>query len=669
MHDKSKIISENKKRLLIFDKKYDPYTGEGSLLDREKVFFSDVGANLYLPKSMINENQFVYDLLESGNFQDYSKEKESDVSTILAAFDKIRFEHDFEYWGIQTIIIQHKETLKDFKFRLRLAQQVLLYELEKMRLAGVPIRIVLLKARQWGGSTLVQMYMFWIQQIHRVNWHLAVCAQDDGAARNISEMYRRASTSYPEAIAEIQYKPYAGSSKNIINIERGGIIGVGSINNPDQFRSFNYPMIHVSEPGVWEDTPKRTAGQLVASLRSTVSKEPMTLVILESTAKGVGSFFHNEWLLAEKEESAYKAVFIPWYKIDMYMKDIPDYGKMIDGMNQYDWFCWDKGATLEGIHWYNSHKIGENYSDYMMFNEFPTTAEEAFVASGERYFSPESLANVKESIMKPKLIATVHPVGAKSKSDIKLTSFTTAPKGPLKIWGLPKTIVTLRGIKYYVVNRYCAAGDIGGVTDKADFSVLTILDRYWMLYGGWPQLAAEWRGHLYQDQFAWVAAQISYSYDNALLAIETNSLKTEKSDGDHYLTILDNIKDHYDNLYIRNQFDRTDKDWMPKLGFHMNASSKDMIFSSLRKGLRDNEFVEKSMAAYEEYGYFERKKDGTLGAIDGQHDDICVTRALAYWMAISPVAMPPVKLVPYLSDEEKKDKRRKRNIIISEATM
>ncbi len=667
MHDKSKIISENKKRLLIFDKKYDPYTGEGSLLDREKVFFSDVGANLYLPKSMINENEFVYDLLKSGNFQDYSQQKESDISTILAAFDKIRFEHDFEYWAIQTVIIQHKETLQDYKLKLRLAQQVLLYELEKMRLAGVPIRIVLLKARQWGGSTLVQMYMFWIQQIHRVNWHLAVCAQDDGAARNISEMYRRASTSYPEAIAEIQYKPYAGSSKNIINIERGGIIGVGSINNPDQFRSFNYPMIHVSEPGVWEDTPKRTAGQLVASLRSTVSKEPMTLVILESTAKGVGTFFHNEWLSAEKEESAYKAVFIPWFKIEMYKLPITDYSRFIDGMNEYDWFCWERGATLEGINWYNIHKTGENYDDWQMYNEFPTTAEEAFVASGQRYFAPKLTINARKNVTKPKFRGTIHPTDCKNKADIKQSHFVGTPRGPLEVWKMPKPLVRVKGVLHHCVNRYCIFGDIGGVSDGADFSSLTVIDRYWMHLGGWPELAADWHGHLDQDLFAWVAAQLGHLYDNALLALETNSLRKEKSAGDHFLTILDNIKDHYDNIFIRNQMDSTQKDWLPKYGFHTNQGSKDMILSTLRAGLRDDQFIERQGSACDEYEWFERKKDGSLGAIDGKNDDKVITRAGSYWLAMK--YMPPVKLIPYVTPEERREKRKSRNAIISEATL
>ena len=667
MEGKSDIIAENKKRLNIFNKEYNPYTGLGSFEDREEVCFSDLNNSLFLPRAMINESDFIYDVLECGNFETYAKNTNTDILKIISSFDEVRFKYDFEYWAIQTIIIQHKKTLADYNFRLRLAQRFLLRELEKMRLAGVPIRMVLLKARQWGGSTLVQMYMFWIQQIHKVNWHLAVCAQDDGASRNISEMYRRASRMYPKAISEIKYKPYAGSSKNIINAERGGIIGVGSINNPDQFRSFNYPMIHISEPGVWEDTPKRTAGQLVASLRSTVSKEELTMIVLESTAKGVGSFFHNEWLLAESEKSAYKAIFIPWFHIEMYQMPISNYPNFIDSMNDYDRFCWKEGATLEGINWYNVHKEGENYDDWQMYNEFPTTAVEAFVASGQRYFSPKITTEVRKNVIKPKFRGTVHPSDCKNREDIQQSHFVDTPKGPLEIWKKPKPIVTIKGEKFHCINRYCMFGDIGGVSDGADFSSLTVLDRYWMLHGGWPELAADWHGHLDQDLFAWVGAQLGWMYDNALFALETNSLKKVKSSGDHFLTVLDNIKNYYDNLYIRNDFESINKDWIPKYGFHTNAGTKDMILGSFRAGMRDDQYIERQAGACDEFEWFERKKDGGFGAIDGKHDDKVVTRSGAYWLAVK--YMAPMKLVPYFSPEQRKVKNANKHRPIIESTI
>jgi hypothetical protein len=279
------IISENAKRLRRFTDPYDPLTGEGSMEEREGVVFSDIGTEIKFPKPMFEDPMFRHiltyksvtdwaNMMKTRPGSDWPQHLKDDPNSGFFMLDNLRHKYDPEYWFYTTISIQDKEDLSDTPFKLRRAQRILLKELLKMFWSGTPIRIVLLKARQWGGSTLVQMFMFWIQQIHKRNWHLAVCAQDDGAANNISEMYRRAASTYPKEFGNVRFKPYARSPKNIVNVERGGIIGVGSINNPKQFRSFSYPMIHLSEPGVWEDTPKRTAAQLVASLRSIVLRRP-----------------------------------------------------------------------------------------------------------------------------------------------------------------------------------------------------------------------------------------------------------------------------------------------------------------------------------------------------------------------------------------------------------
>jgi len=66
-----------------------------------------------------------------------------------------------------------------------------------MRTAGKPIRLILLKARQWGGSTLVQIYMAWIQLVHCRNWNSVICAHLKESAANIKGMY---SKKHPKAV-------------------------------------------------------------------------------------------------------------------------------------------------------------------------------------------------------------------------------------------------------------------------------------------------------------------------------------------------------------------------------------------------------------------------------------------------------------------------------------
>ena len=76
-----------------------------------------------------------------------------------------RMATDFEYWAARCVKIKDKLSGKLVPFRLNRPQRRVLSMLEEQRRGGRPIRMIMLKARQWGGSTLMQMYMAWIQMI------------------------------------------------------------------------------------------------------------------------------------------------------------------------------------------------------------------------------------------------------------------------------------------------------------------------------------------------------------------------------------------------------------------------------------------------------------------------------------------------------------------------
>ena len=658
------VIKENKRRLKKLNSPYDPLIGIGSPTPRKKVSLKEIGV-IHLPVEMIKKSKLLKLIMKSGSFEGVAEEMEMTIDEVIELYIHDRFIYDFEYWAICTVVIQDKLTLAEISFKCRKAQLILFEKLEEMRIAGIPIRIILLKARQWGGSTLVQVYMMWIQQIHRSNWHLAVCAQDDGAANNISEMYRRAAESYPEDIGTVTFKPYARSPKNSVNTERGGIIGVGSINNPNQFRSYNYPMCHISEAGIWEDTPKRTAKALVQSLRSTVPQVAYSLIVVESTAKGVGNFFHDEWLAASKGETGYAPVFVPWYKIDMYQREIKKggYPKFISSMSEHDRFAWDNGATLEGINWYNWFQKHEKYEESQMFEEFPTTPEEAFISTGSRVFPYIYIAKAREDVLDPVWRGDIYPQGIANKKALNNIDFhVNATGGNLLIWKHPEPFIEYRGEKYSVSNRYCGFADIGGINPKADYSCLKIIDRLWMLWGGVPETAAVWHGHLDQDLFAWKCAQLGVAYNKMLLAIESNSLRTEKTDGDYFLTVLDNIADHYDNLFIRNNHESTNTDYSPKYGFHTGKGNKEMVITNLLGNFRGDVkgntlYKERHAKSLDECDFFERKPDGKMGAVEGKKDDLVIISAGSSWLATE--FMPPPKLIPYVEGKRKRPGSRK----------
>ena len=243
---------------------------------------------------------------------------------------------------------------------------------------------------------------------------------------------------------------------------------------------------------------------------------------LESTAKGVGNFFHREWLDAVNKISGYKAVFIPWYMIDIYTRPIDNYFEFIKNMTPYDHFQWQCGATLEGIHWYKKFKTSNRYSTWRMQAEFPTTALEAFSSTGSRVFAPEYVQTMRHYCQEPEMKGQLFSKGRKGKEAFQDLEFKEVSEGELWIWVLPDRSMECQ-------NRYVVACDIGGRTEGADYSTIRVLDRYWSMYAGADEIVASWKGHMDQDLFAWIAAQIAKFYNNALLIVETNSLRKENS--------------------------------------------------------------------------------------------------------------------------------------------
>jgi len=636
------ILIENEKRNALLHAPYDPLTGIGSPIERFP-FAVDENTVIYLPKSMEGIEE-IQNVIKAGSvkkylelFDELRKNIDENTKIFMAALSEIRMDHDFEYWAAVCIKIQDKETLEEIPFVCRGAQRKLLKDYEEQRLANQPIREVVDKARQWGGSTLTQIYMMWIQQRLKTNWHSAICAHLDDAARNIRGMYTRAAQLYPADLGTITLAPYEKSGKNVICKERGCIIGVGSVENPDQFRSYNYAMIHLSEVAMYSQTTKKNANKLVQSLRSTVPNVSMSMVVLESTAMGRGNLFHREWMAAIEGRSAYRACFVSWWEIDLYWKKLDNleefYLNVVKDNEYYRWL-WELGATLEGINWYISFKAGENYSDLQMNQEFPSTAEESFTVSGRRVFNPYYTQRASKTCTEPVSKGQLYADAIKGKDAFKNIVFRPRVGGELWIWEEPDTTLKVK-------NRYVVICDIGGKSKGADYSTIRVFDRYWMSDGGVPEAVATWRGHLDQDLFAWLAAQVAYWYGEALLIIESNSLRSSQEDteGEHYLTILDEISGVYQNLYTRTRPEQVRQGVPTQYGFHTNKQTKPMVIDALNAAFRDGMYIEKDIRVIDEADQFEHKPDGTMGAVEGAHDDLVMPTAIGVWAMYS--AMDP----------------------------
>lgn len=649
------LVRENNRRLNVIKMVgYNPVTGEGSLIPRIKIFkfkteyclFPAQMQNIDLVNAVLLNNSVEGYVVNVKKINKSSPKFFEEVNLVWYELLNHRLDEDFEFWAITGATIQDKKSKKPIKFQLNYPQMLLLKDLEEQRIAGVPIREIIVKARQWGGSTLIQIYMVWIQTRRKSSWHSAIIGQVENQAKNIRAMLTRVAKNYPPDISTITLRPYEqGKSKLIVETE--SVINIGSAEKPDNLRSFDLCMAHLSEVGFWKPTEGKTPEDLVQSIRASILNEPDTLIALESTAKGVGSFFHQEWLDAVNGISGYRPLFIPFFFITNYQRPIDDFWEFRERLLKSDDKTrntaarfWDLGAPLESIKWYFDYKAKERYEDNRMNNEFPPTAEDAFTSSSENIFSTEDIHRQRQYTSAPALMGNLSAVSRYGGEDaLKDIRFEENASGSLWIWELPDK-------EEQVSNRYVVFLDIGGKSHKSDWSVMRVLDRYWRIDGGKSQFVATWKLHIDHDILAWKAAQLATFYNNALLAVEINSLlkDAEDKDTDHAITVLDTIMEYYPNLYMRTVIDSVTKQESTKPGFFTNAKTKNLIIDAMNAALRDDLYQECDDRALDEASIFVQHPDGSMGNVKGKglHDDMVITSAGCIYLDRQVMPMPRI---------------------------
>lgn len=665
------ILAENKERLKAINAPYDPMTGEGSIsTPRSKVHIEGSPIeDLWLPNDFV-ETPFVQALAELG-YRRFLVEvagcgaTEDAVEDLFMAFCRERIYYDVEFWFCACCVITDKATHMDVPFVLNRAQRIYLREIEDLRLAGAPIDIILVKARQWGGSTLTILYALWIMLVLRRSWNAVICGLVESQSSNVTGMLQKVLDIYPLWASDgvqIRTSPYERSqSTRVINLS-GSRYSIGSAEKPDKLRSDNIAIAHLTEVGLWQATKGKRPEDLVQSIFGSILSAPLTMKVIESTAKGVGNYLHRTWLDAKAGKNNFRPVFIPWYVIDLYSKHLTHLEQvaLIESMTDYERFLWSEGATLQAIAWHRA-KLKEFSDPWRMCSEYPTTAEEAFQTSGARVFRLEYVSNARSTCTDP--LYHCHIVGKEDKGigameDIKIVKIPPQSKevadNCCKMWMEPAHDATIR-------DRYVVAVDTSaGTSDAADYTYVKVFDRLPMLDGGVPEVVCTWHGRLEPDIIPWLSVTIAKAYDHAVLVIESNRL--ESSDNTHY--ILDEIAEVYDNLYCRTSPEQVRQGMPRKYGYHTNSSTKPAIITHLNAALRDMLYIEHDMDTCHELDEYEYKdtQSKVCGAKDGCHDDRVMATAIGLYVCYH---YDP----PYRVDTTSHQQLSRRRELVSEAVL
>lgn len=465
--------------------------------------------------------------------------------------------HFIEFCRECLVIVTKKG--KRLPLHLNSTQLKVLEVIRSLMRAGVPPRLVVLKARQVGISTLVEALLF----------HACLCNPDQSAlviAHNLksSRILFRMGRGFHRWLPVPMQQRKRVDNRHEIEFDNLSRMQIEVQGDP---RGYTAQRVHLSEFAFY-DQPDDT---LVAVMQ-TLPHQVDSLCVIESTAKGVGSKFHKLWQRAEglamdeevpEDERGWTPVFVPWFQHQEYristfgetFKPTSDERHMMRTYgideDQLKWRRWCINANLDG----DEEKFAQ---------EYPATAEEAFSLSGRPAFDTKSVhyytTQIAEAVRKRAL-----PHRMEIESD---------PPGI----GPPQLIDYDRGRLRIFAPRHPRHTYIAGVDPSegdpgSDPSPIAVLDQMTL------DLVATWYGKAPPDVLACHTVDLARHYNEALIINEANN---------HGILFHETVMQlGYPNLYFRKVTEDTvAMQITEKPGYLSTRRNREHLFNTLRKYVR-----------------------------------------------------------------------------------
>jgi hypothetical protein len=286
---------------------------------------------------------------------------------------KARLRDDFEFYARNCLRIRTKADGLQ-RFELNDAQRYIHKRLQDQIAKTGRVRAIILKGRQQGASTYVEGRYIW-RTTHNRGVRAFILTHDSESTNALFEMVERYYENLPPFV-----KPSAGAanSKELQFDKLDSGYKIGTAGNKAVGRGQTIQYFHGSEVGFWMNASEHTKGIMQA-----VPDSDGTEVIWESTANGVGNFFHEQWKLAERGQSEFEAIFVPWFWQGEYRKTLPEgFTKTVEESELAQHYGLDDAQ----VYW-RRIKIAELTSDGLdgdraFRQEYPMTPAEAFLVSG-----------------------------------------------------------------------------------------------------------------------------------------------------------------------------------------------------------------------------------------------------------------------------------------------
>jgi hypothetical protein len=499
------------------------------------------------------------------------------------------------------------------------SQVLLLEEFMKQFLAGLPVRLIALKSRQQGITSIGVALMFWLSCLHPMANTLNMSDEDDKLKTNF-DMARFAYNSLPwwmKSEKRYDLRPQLMGFDRIRQEDRDATSGLEAMM---YFETANQPSgagysksiygAHLAEIGRYRNPDPITEGVF-----GSLVDFKHSIGLMEGTAHGRGTTFHKLWKMAEAGKF-WTPVFMEWFREPGYSVSVPENFELtyeekaivlkVKENQKFD-------LTNGQIAW-RRKKIAEfeaTGEDEKFPQEFPIDPIEAFVSSGLTAFPKKRLHEMAmEFGRKPGWVG-----------EIKLDKNNRTPiifpyiGGQFWMWENPK-----KGEKYQI-GADCAMGIEGG--DYSSATVYCIPENI-----NHPiRQVARWRGYVAPTEYARILAAMGYLFNEAEIAPEVNKITTVASDLSKVLM--------YPNVYRWMREDKIRNALSVFIGWQTTVRNKPELIGRFRDALLAWTVIIRSDDDIDEmYDFVEVEPgSGRYGARSGAHDDIVISHMIAYYTA------------------------------------
>lgn len=480
-------------------------------------------------------------------------------------------------------------------FKLNEPQQRLYDVIKQEKMKHKPVRVIILKARQMGFSTLTEAILFKETVTHH-NINAGIIAHVEEATTNLFTMSKLYYSELPDAIKpqllnsnakELIFNNKEGTGLNSkIRCMTAGSTGVG--------RSGTYNILHLSEYAFWQGDKKAILNGLV----QTVPNNDSSMIIIESTANGF-EHFKEIWDGAVKGENDYIPVFIGWNELPEYAMTYTGFELTTEEKRLQEVY----GLTLEQLTWRRWCIRNNCQNDEELFKqEYPINPYEAFIATGTHYFNQKNIMSRLAHIKQPERAGYFEYTYQNEK--IQSYRWIDDPEGYIKIYEDVKQRTP-----------YVLAGDTSG--EGSDYFIGQVLDNTT------GKQVAVLRKEFDEVEYTRQMYCLGKYYNEALLSIEANFSTYPIKEAERL---------GYTKQYVREREDTYTGKMVKAFGFKTTSVTRPLILAQLQTIVLEDIDLINDKQTLEEMLTFVRNEKGRPEAQQGAHDDLVMALAIAYYV-------------------------------------